>query len=164
MTSEAIDPDIAACVSRAAEYELVSLAEARRAILEEHSAMFRWLIASLLAINGGATIAIVGSDSFSIATIFYSCLCFVIGIFAALLSAFLGQRANRAMLEPLGKLSGYFIAVAQEGAEIEDAKVPILAEVSAAMKKAMPGRACGWLSAIAFGFGVCVAGSEFWPI
>ena len=144
-------------IRRLAQHELQNATESRRTILEEHSSAFRWLLASLLAINGGgivvskelfaaAPLASVISDGF-----------FVLGIMCALLTAWFSQRANRAMIQPLSEMVAFWIACI----ETNDFDPEVFKEASASMapalKKARPTQLCGWVSASAFLIGSTIS-------
>lgn len=151
--SEPDEEDSKAMVRRVAELEIASLAESRKMLLEEHSAAFRWLVASLLATNGGAAVAILNMRSLENSLKLWPCVCFFVGVLLALLIGPLSQRANRRMIEPLGHLMGYWVSVAVDGIHDEAVHKPFVQATTKAMRKAWLTQIAGWLSAIAFAIG-----------
>lgn len=142
-------------------FELERTAEARRTLLEEHSAAFRWLLASLLAVNGGAVLfskeAIASGDTHALT----SGGIFLLGIVAALMAGWLSQRANRGLIEPLAKVTTFWFQVL-EADEFDEAEFNKLTNVMEdAMKAGRPTQICGWISALAFVIGAVVLGLGF---
>lgn len=147
-------------IRRIAELELTSTAQSRVTVLEEHSAAFRWLLASMLVVNGGAIATSVQAGYFRDWLSLLSGSVFVFGVLGALLSAWFSQRANRAMLEPLATITVYWLGVAETGTADEDELKTILEKVETATKKALPTQICGWLSSICFLIGCSLMGTS----
>lgn len=64
--------------------QLVAEVDATRVrAVEQAAAMARWLLASLLAVNGGAAVALLGSDRPPSASLEMALLWFVVGVVAA---------------------------------------------------------------------------------
>lgn len=94
--------------------------EGRRSLIDEHSASFRWLMASFLALNGGG---MIGLKDFRLSSPEYALVAgisFFLGIVCALLIAFLGQKSNQRMIEPMSHLAVYWHGVSMTG-EVDEA-------------------------------------------
>ncbi len=150
-----------AMMRRAAEMEIAATSEGRRALIDEHSAAFRWLVASLLAVNGGAAIATLSADGVPALAKLVACSSYYVGVVFALLTAWHSQRTVRAMLQPMGKMTGYWIGVAQSGVHYEIAKQEIDREIAAAMKKSFWTQLFGWCSAASFTIGAFSTGAMY---
>lgn len=153
-----------ALVRRIAETEIANLLESKRALLEQHSASFRWLTASLLAVNGGGIVALVGQLNMPRVYVAGSGFLFFLGIIMALLCAWFSQRANRAMLNPVAEFLGFWLSVAHEGELDLEALKTMEHKMAKATKVARPTQISGWLSAIAFSMGVLLAGTGYWVV
>ncbi len=145
-------------VRRLAAFELERTSDSRRALIEEHSAAFRWLIASLLAVNGGAVLStkeliINGND-----TALFAAGSFVMGVLSALLAGWLSQKANRSLLKPLAESSSFWIEVIETGDLNERRLSKILEDTEIAVRSAWPTQLSGWLSAFGFLIGMVLFG------
>lgn len=147
-------------VKRAAVEVATIVAESRRTVLDEHSHLFRWLTASLLALNGGAAVAMLGSETFDAATKFNSGACFVLGIVFALLVGVGGQRANMRVMPKLNDQLGYWLAVSHDGERVLEREQELDAELKQAQRVGIVARVCGWFSAFAFLFGTVAIGVD----
>ena len=143
-------------LKRAAAFELEHTAEALRRVIEEHAAAYRWLLASLLAVNGGA-ILFTKEHLDSAAGLFAGAI-FVLGIMFALVTGWLGQRANGALVAPLREMSAFWISTVESGDFDKKLYEEIAQKEKVALKTASRTQVCGWISAIAFLVGVVVAG------
>ena len=137
-----------------ASHSLVRTSESRRVILEEHSAAFKWLMASFLAINGGGMISLVdmkiGPDWRTAAGV-----SFWIGIVCALGIAWRGQVQARAGLEKLAKIEAFWATVVASG-QLDTEE---LGSLEREMDSVKPGasRLFGWISLLAFSLGLGLA-------
>ncbi|WP_188062956.1 hypothetical protein [Sphingobium sp. KCTC 72723] len=159
--SENLDLD-PAFVQRLAETEIANVLESKKALLEEHSASFRWLVASFLAINGGGVLALAGQQNIPRGYAVTSGLLFCMGILSALLCAWLSQRANRAMMRSTSETLGFWLSVAHTGELDQEHINAIERKMHGTMKAARPTQFSGWLSVLAFAFGMLVAGNGYW--
>jgi len=158
MTSDAPDEQN---IRSLAELELSTALSARNRLIEEPAASFRWLIASLFAANGGALIALVGSDQISDYAKLWACCWFTVGIVFSLLTAWANQRAIQQTLPPLSNLVAFWGAVAH-GMELDlDEHKRILADAAVTAKRAWPVQLFGWVAASLFIIGMIAAGSGF---
>ena len=101
---------------RLAELELAKLDATRLRVVEEHSAAFRWLMASLLALNGAGLIAVKDMLHTNSHWLALGCAAsFYVGCACALYVAVLGQRASQNGLTYLSKAIAFWTAVHMTG-------------------------------------------------
>ena len=141
-----------------AKYELAALAESRGKLIDKHSAAFRCLVASLLAVNGGSALALFNSLQIEPFDKIWSGAAFAFGIFTALLCAYLSQGASRRMMDPLAVLSGFWIEVSAGGLFDVTRYAEVLEKIKEAQAASFSTRLAGWLSAMAFVIGVIIVG------
>jgi hypothetical protein len=134
--------------------------EARQLMLQEHAHSFRWLIASLLAINGGAAIAVLSNIELHVATKAWSGGFFAAGIFAALLIGVISQRASQRVLTPLSNVTGYWLRIAHGDERDEEAEAGFAEQLKPALRLGVMGQILGWMSALLFGAGVVMIGLD----
>jgi hypothetical protein len=130
-------------------------------LLDEHSASYRWLMASLLAINIGALAmikeAIVLNPARGIASVVFFC----VGIGFALLIAVLGQKANQKMLKPISEAVELWGIISITGQYVDEVEKRISNEINSASRQPWP-RRFGVLSFVAFLCGVGFFGASLW--
>lgn len=163
MTEPVLDQHICATddtvlLKMAAMEEIKSLVDARSRLFDEHTHMFRWLTASLLAINAGAAVAALNSDFLSAHSKIVSGGFFGCGLLAALLVGVLGQKLNKKLLPVVQRQIAYWITVADDGERWEEQETELAAEVQAAIKWAWTVPAIGWVSALIFLAGIASMG------
>jgi FtsH-binding integral membrane protein len=138
-----------------AEEKLRRASAARATLIDEHSAAFRWLMASLLAINGGGLVALADIE---LPKNFYvgSGASFWIGIVAALGLGWRSQVINRKAMEKLAVVEQVWTTALALG-EL-NSLVAQTADEGLASVKSTSARVFGWLSVAAFSGGVWIAG------
>ena len=143
-----------------AKAEIAFLNETRQMVLEQHSHSFKWITASLLAINGAAAISILNTDKLIVYWKIYSGIFFCIGILLALLVAVSAQKISLKGLIPIQRQIGYWISVSYDGERVEAVETELNKEFAAAMRFSWLVPALGWLSALMFvvGLGVSAKG------
>jgi len=134
------------------------LSESRQLLLEQHSHSFKWLTASLLAINGGAALAVLSNESIESEAKVIAGAFFSIGIFLALLIGVLSQRANQLALVPLNNAMGYWLAVAQDGERFEELEEEHQRQFKPVQRLSLASQILGWLSACLFCAGIVTTG------
>ncbi|HEY5721288.1 MAG TPA: hypothetical protein VIT45_03110 [Allosphingosinicella sp.] len=142
---------------RAAEAELAAASHSRNTLIEAHQDAYKWLLASLLAINGTGMLAIVNSSALSITAKIVAAVFFYAGIIASLLSSYLSQRASRALIVPFSELMAYWITVAHDGVHVPEMLNEIDLKVQRAVRKARPVEFAGWASVVCFSAGLATA-------
>jgi hypothetical protein len=147
---------------KAALEEIDHLKLVRATSWEQHSHSFKWLMASLLAVNGGALLAVFDSQYVSLGYQAFASGCFVIGIMAALLVAVFGQRSIQKSFPPLQKIIGYWMTVVEDGERLESLETDLNNELQTAVKYGRGAQICGWLSALAFLVGAGGVGVEMY--
>ncbi|MBB4100162.1 hypothetical protein [Sphingomonas kyeonggiensis] len=128
-----------------------------KSLIEETSASYRWLMASMLAINGAAAAAVLNGAMLPPAHKAAPLLFFYIGTMAALAIAFFGQLANRAMIAPVGNALVFWTQVKADQSLDEARWREIEAAITAAQKKGAASKLSGWISAAAFSLGILAA-------
>ena len=130
--------------------------------MDEHAASFRWLTASLFAANGGALIALVGSDNVPDFARVWAGFWFTVGIMFSLLTAWFNQRLVGRMIEPMANLIAFWGCIAH-GMEFDESKhSELIAAVKNSTNRSWPIQTCGWIAAAVFLFGMVAAGAGFW--
>jgi hypothetical protein len=142
----------------AAKEEIENLKNVRATAWDEHTHSFRWIMATLSAINGGACVAILNQDGMNISSKLLASGLFVGGLLMALLVAVFGQHSVQRCLLPLQRQIGYWMTVASDGERDEAFETELNEELKTSARIGMGGRVSGWLAAICFISGVVVAG------
>lgn len=107
---------------RLAEFEAAAATELRSKLIDEQSSAFRWIVASLFALNGGAILALVGKAEFGLSPNLSAFWAFFIGILSTFLSVILAQISDRLRIEILFRSGQYWtkVAVAGVGDDVEE--------------------------------------------
>ena len=153
-----LDQSLADWNKRGALEEIETIKNIRATVWEEHTHSFRWLMASLLAINAAACWAVAGMEEIGVISRLWSCGIFASGILAALLVAVFGQQSVRSSLLPLQKQIGYWMTVAEDGERSESVEEDLNRELKRSARIGLGGRIAGWISAGAFAAGLAIAG------
>ncbi len=142
----------------AALEEKKALDEVRTTLLSEHSHMFRWLSASLLALNGGGAVALLSSEKTDAGFFVWAGIAFLLGITAALLIAVSAQRTSQLAMPKVQMMIGYWLAVSIDAERDEVLEKEITGELLVAHNSGKWSRVYGWLSALSFLAGAIVTG------
>ncbi len=131
--------------------------------MREHSASFRWLMASLLTLNVGGLVAIINGSGAIGGLEILSLMLFYLGIASALCIAWIGQRFDRAIAAHLSELINNYTYSAITGesmaADIEVERKAMLD--SHAKLGAWPAR-FGWISFVLFSAALLSLGIDAW--
>ena len=149
-----VDTTWDAQVKAIAANEVSSCISAKQTIIEEHSASFKWLMASMLAINAGGLLKVGELESVSPAHQLTAAVAFLIGILAALAIAWLGQIAGRKMIEPLAQAIAFWTMTSATGEFDEEEHNQVIANIQKSLKFGTRSRWAGWLSVLAFTTGI----------
>ncbi|WP_147373702.1 hypothetical protein [Hephaestia caeni] len=141
-----------------AKFQLHTLAELRQLIWEQSTSSYKWLNASLLAVNGGAALSIISSEEFSYTSREGAVVAFLAGILFALLGARIGQHFAHKSIPHVQEFSAYWLRVAVRGERDEDIENEIHGQMQQSARFGWTAQACGWVSIVAFVIGVLVAG------
>jgi hypothetical protein len=133
--------------------------EARRTILEEHSAAFRWLMASLLAINAGGLLALDDAKTQSPYLLISGGL-FLIGVLASLLIGVFSQRANQAVIVHLANVTNFWIEAYEKDEFDSESHQNLMDAGTAVLRRARSSRVAGWASAISFASAIILMGVD----
>ena len=98
-----------------ADFEAKSAVESRSKLIDEHHSAFRWIIASLFALNGGAIFAIFGRGNFGLDPIFLAFWFFFAGIMSVFLSVIFSQISDRLMISQVHRWGLYWTTVSATG-------------------------------------------------
>jgi hypothetical protein len=150
-----LDPGL---VQRIAELEVSKTTQMLSMLLQAHQDAYKWLLGSLLAINGGGMLALLNANGLDRKVTIVIAIFFYLGIMNALLSGYLSQKANQYLIEPLGKSIGYWMSVAHDGEHVPKAWEDIEERIQQSVKKAWPVQVAGWISALCFSIGVLAFG------
>jgi len=146
-------------IIKVAEIELSSSLEARNRLLDENSAAFRWLFASLLTVNGGAALAAFSSDNITKCGKLVSGASFVMGIFFALLLAYFTMKSCEKGVKPTGEIAGFWVDTMWSGEFdeelLEQRKIQL---VSTMRPYSLASSFVGWTSAMCFLVGAIAMG------
>lgn len=94
-----------------AEFEASSAVETRSKLIDEHHSAFRWIIASLFALNGGAILSIFGRERFGLETVFPVFWIFFGGIISTFLTVVVSQMSDRLMIARMHQWGLYWTSV-----------------------------------------------------
>ncbi|MBD2840724.1 hypothetical protein [Erythrobacter rubeus] len=139
--------------------ELESLKEIRAIGWEQHAHSFKWLTASLLALNGGGLLAAAQIDGVLVGDRIAAGFSFALGIAFALIVAVVGQRAIAKSFVPIQKQIGYWMRVASDGTRDEVLERELIAESLKIRPLSRTTQAFGWFSAMAFFVALYMLGS-----
>jgi hypothetical protein len=159
MTSDAPSDEDVRSIAR---FEISTGLDARNRLMDEHAAAFRWLTASLFAANGGALIALVGSEDVPAYARMWAGLWFTTGICFSLLAAWFNQRVIQKLIDPLTRMIAFWGGVAH-GMEVDqESHANLIAALKESTKRSWPVQVCGWIAVAVFLFGMLAAGTGFW--
>ena len=116
----------------------------------------KWVLTSLLAINGAAAVATWGIQmppGYKVA----SSAAFVLGILAALLCGHIGVKLIGRAMRPIGEQIGYWITVQADGIRAEECEDFDAIDRVASKGNLLP-TLIGWFSVVLFVFGIVIAG------
>lgn len=140
------------------ELELISSYE--NVLVEEHTANYRWLISSLLVVNSGGLFAVKdllnGDRNFALC----GGLMFLLGIALAMLAAWLGQRANRAVMALLMNLKHALMVAVVTGVYNTELVKDIQGKIQLKTMRSWAPAAFGFISFFAFAVGLIFLGAS----
>jgi hypothetical protein len=105
-----------------AEFVLSNTLELQNRLIDEISAAFRWLMASLLAVNGGSALALLSSDSIERCGVIVAGALFTIGTFSALLLGFFTLKSAERAIQPISSMVEFWLTARHVG-EFEQAEL-----------------------------------------
>lgn len=124
----------------------------------ELASTYRWLLATLVSINGGAIVAVLSAnDAFTNEAIVQSCAIFAAGIVAAVLTALWSALGSEAAFALVGETLGYWSLVRLDGIRNKSDEVKIDIKVAKNRKAIRRRVALGLSSLLAFVVGIAVA-------
>lgn len=141
--------------SELAKLNYERLLHARSSLIEEHSANYRWLLASLLVLNSGGLFGIL-DKRFDEAYLLASAIAFWAGIALALLTGWLGQVQTRRFVKANAQIEEQWAIAASTGF-IDAEKVQTLESEQKSIGTTAP-RWVGVASFVAFSIGLSLFG------
>ena len=147
-----------------AETQIIATSALQNLLLEQHSALHRWILASQLAVNGGAAVAVLNSNAIQDAAQIFAVASFTVGILAAFLCAELDQKSLQHGLTPNIRMLGFWVKFKHTGDFDEASMQEILGDSVLASQKTALSRIAGWLPIVMFAIGVFGAGLSLWGI
>jgi hypothetical protein len=154
--------DESGLLARLAELELDRLTEYRTLISEQHVHAFRWLIASLLAVNGGLAITTLTNHLISRQLSPVPVSLFFLGVVAALLSAEFSQFSYDLFQKPVNEWIAYWAQVAHEKQRNLFLETELEAKMRASVTYSRRVGFCSWLSGIFFVVGCAFLAFGLW--
>ncbi|MEO7383908.1 MAG: hypothetical protein ABIU18_03155 [Novosphingobium sp.] len=146
----------------AAKREMQLLDKFHSTTLAQHTELFKWITASLLAINGGAAVTILGSNTVDAAHKIGVGANFVVGIFFALIVGVAAQLLSARTLQPTQALIGYWITVEIDGNRKDDLEVQLGNDLRQSVKWSWVVPALGWMSGLFFAVGLVIIAHGTW--
>lgn len=148
-------------IRRLAAVNLNVILSLQNRLLDENSAASRWILASLLSINGGAAIAGISSNFVTLNGKFCGGVAFVFGIFFALILAYATTFSVKATTQPLVDLIDFWTTAAITGeVDRSDLSNKQQAVRSSVKPWSLICHLSGWLSLVSFTMGLAIIGKE----
>ena len=151
-----IEPELIRSVARE---EIATLIEGRRSLTEQHLQSFRWLVASLLAINSGAIIAVLNLANLVGAVKVQASSLFTLGVILSLMVAYSSQKLCNFLIPTLQEKIGYWLGVVQDGELCPEADKEISSKAQKILKFKWVPECFGWLALAAFIGGLAIIGN-----
>ena len=155
-----LDPSSNETLRRFAELEVERQSASIDRLLDQHVADFRWLTASLLLLNSGASVAVLNSVAVSNSGKMVSGSLYLVGIALALFIGIASQLFARKALTPNIEYRIFWLHIAQ--GELFDAaeEQAVIGKIQSATKYSWVVPCLGWLSGFAFLTGSTFAGTN----
>lgn len=129
----------------------------------ELSAMSRWLMASLLAINGAGSAATLKAFETGVTPV-GALISFLAGIFGALMNGWSIQYYSNKLRPHVRDLCNYFDEVAETGIDNEAQELEITRALEKVEKSAVIAPIWGWLSAMLFILGMALLADGIYKV
>jgi hypothetical protein len=157
----AINPDLALNEDRDlnrvhAARIVAMLLQTQTTLTDATVSIAKWVLTSLLAINGAGAIA-TWQIAMDPRTKVLACSCFVLGTLAALLCGHLQVRSFAKLMRPLGEQVGYWISVQDDGVRVSSLEKHEQLEAIANRSTRLP-NFIGWAAAALFAVGAVISG------
>lgn len=127
-------------------------------MLEQHSALYRWILAARLSINGAAAIAILNSEHIDTKVAVIALTLFAVGVVLAIVAAELDQWALQGGFQFNADAVGFWSKAAVTGKFNSTRLKEIRKTAGVNAVKSRPGKIAGWASLVAFVLGVTIIG------
>jgi len=141
-----------------AEAQMVQQAKLFEAKLEQHSALYRWILAARLSINGGVAIAVLSAAGIDGRASLISLALFSVGVVSAIIAAEFDQKALEKSFHVDADALGFWSKAAATGNFDATRLSEISQKAVVAAARNLPGKVAGWISLGTFICGVTVIG------
>ena len=128
-----------------------------KTLVTETVAIAKWLLSSLLAVNGAAAVAIWPIPMLPLIKI-ASCASFAVGVLFPLMAGYMSLKTSKIMSSEIGKLIGYWLTVADDGERVAAIEADQEALPQKAELAGRPAMMLGWASILSFVIGLVLAG------
>jgi len=102
-------------VRKSAEYQAALATESHLRLIDEHKAAFRWIVASLFALNGGAILSILSRSGTSLVYAMPSFGAFFAGIVTTFVCVVFAQISDKMMIGQMHRSGLYWTSVSVIG-------------------------------------------------
>lgn len=144
-----------------AELQIQQISQLNQSFMEQNAALYRWILAARLTINGGAVVALLGQDTIKGDTLIVSILCFFLGILAAILGAELDQFALEKSMKPNITMIAFWVKAKATGKFSSARMDELIAETGNIRRFSLPGKLVGNSSLVFFVLGAIFVGCKF---
>ncbi len=151
MTSDKIRLD---AIRSLADFEASAAVESRSKLIDEHHSAFRWIIASLFALNGGAILSIFGKGELGVDPTFPAFWVFFGGIIATFITVITAQISDRLMIARMHGWGLYWKTVGVMGERDEERESQIRQGIATAERWGRFARLMAVFAMIWFVFGM----------
>lgn len=125
------------------------LSTGRKMIHDESAAMGRWILASLLALNGAGSLAVLNAID-KLTNPFWPAFFFVAGMLLALLSGTLAQYLSILSITPVNEAAGYWLSVLDDGILVDELHNKLVEKGNRIERLGRLAAVPGWLSSLLF--------------
>jgi len=141
-------------ICKLAEFEASAAVESRAKLIDEHNAAFRWMIASLFALNGGAILSLFGSGNNGLQATLPAFWIFFLGIISTFLAVLFAQLSDRSMIARMHSWGLYWATVGVLAERDEEQEISIKAGIKQAERLGRWGRVQAVFAMLFFVLGI----------
>ena len=142
------------------DLQIQQVSQLHQSILEQHHALYRWILAARLTINGGGAVALLGQNAVEGISLVVALSCFFVGIIAAVVGAELDQGALEKGIGPNLQMLGFWIKAKATGQFAGDRMSQLINDAGNLKKFSRPGKIVGNVSLVSFVAGAIIAGCQ----
>lgn len=132
--------------------------------MEQMASLARWLLATLVTINGGALVSLLSvSDKVLPSNMLWAASLFTLGIVLSIAAATLSALTSAIPMRTVGAMIGYWTTVADDGERLEEQEIKLEHAQRRTKINLWRNSAVGLLSLVSFVAGIVVVMSGFIP-